>query len=40
MLCPRSERGWTATIYGDGKPFTAKCDPDGLIDVWDATSSP
>ena len=38
MTCPRSELGWTATISGDGKPFAARCDSDGRIDVWDATS--
>jgi hypothetical protein len=39
MTCPSSELGWTATIYGDGRPFTAVCAKDGpVINVWDATS--
>lgn len=40
MLCPRSERGWTATVYGDGQPFAATCEKDGQIYVWDALSRP
>ena len=36
MTCTKAELGWTATVTGDGKPFGARCDSDGRIDVWDA----
>ena len=35
MTCTRAELGWTATVTGHGE---ARCDSDGRIDVWDATS--
>jgi hypothetical protein len=38
MTCTHAELGWTATVHGDGAPFAARCDSDGRIDVWDATS--
>ena len=38
MTCTHAELGWTATVSGDGVRGQARCDTDGPIDVWDATS--
>ena len=34
--CTVAELGTVATVTGDGAPFTARCDQDGPVYVWDA----
>ena len=38
MTCTAARLGQVVTVTGDGAPFTARCDQDGPVYVWDATN--